>query len=319
MPAGEKFLHPVGVRPRKEGEMRNRSADGFTLLELLVVVGVIGILAGLLLPGLARATLKARQIACVSNQRQLGLAATLYMSDHNGQMFHHHEGWVLDDGTQLDALPASLGAVTGGGQGNSQAEKPWVIILQPYLKSRKVGFCPADPTRKSDKLSLTLAEYNGAIQSADQDPPAGSELAIAEANHLTVESYLLNSIFTHRSARYALEGVLPGFATEAAISALPDPDLIMFSERNSEAMNAADNDQFGNVAQDDYDTWVGEAALVRWGAGKYGNEGWIRHNRHDRRSNYIFIDGRVETLPWKKARSKQFPDHKVRKPLANIP
>lgn len=46
----------------------------------------------------------------------------------------------------------------------------------------------------------------------------------------------------------------------------------MFSERNSEAMNAADNSDWGSVNQDDYDTWVGEAALVKSGAGAHANE-----------------------------------------------
>jgi hypothetical protein len=38
--------------------------------------------------------------------------------------------------------------------------------------------------------------------------------------------------------------------------------------------------QFGSVNQDDYDTWVGEPALVQWGSGTYANQGWIRYNRH---------------------------------------
>ncbi len=289
---------------------------GFTLIELLAVIAVLGTLAGLLLPAMARAKGSARKINCLSNQRQLGLAATLYMSDHNGEMFHHHEGWVLDDGTQVDELPSNLAGVDGGGAGNSHAEKPWVIILQPYLKSRKVAFCPADLTRKSAADSRTLREFNGGIVSTSEEPPANSELAVAEREGLTIQSYLLNSIFTHRSARYALEGVLTGFATESAIASLPNPNIIMFSERNSEAMNAPDNAEFGSVNQDDYDTWVGESALIRWGAGKYASDGWIKHDRHRQRANYIFTDGHVENLTWLRARNAQFPDYRVRKPLS---
>jgi prepilin-type N-terminal cleavage/methylation domain-containing protein len=55
---------------------------GFTLIELLVVIAIIGILASLLLPGLARARDKGKSAKCTSNLRQLGLAAMLYDEDY---------------------------------------------------------------------------------------------------------------------------------------------------------------------------------------------------------------------------------------------
>src|SRR3989449_815670 len=205
--------------------MKSR-AEAFTLIELLVVIAVIAILAGILLPVLSNTKEKGRQAACLSNLRQVALSARLYMDDNDGRLFHHHEGWVLDDGTQVDNLPPTIGGVAGGGSGNSQAEKPWVILLHPYLQSRPVAFCPSDRSRRSRFLATDLSGYNGAITETSQTPPPDSELAIARGEHLTIQSYLLNSIFTHKSARYAVEGVLYGFATDAAVSALPDPNLI---------------------------------------------------------------------------------------------
>src|SRR3954453_17275108 len=94
---------------RKGGTEITPVPRGFTLIELLVVVAIIAILAALLLPALAGSKERARRIGCMSNMRQIGLAARLYMDDNEGGLFHHHEGWVLDDGTQIDTLPLSPG------------------------------------------------------------------------------------------------------------------------------------------------------------------------------------------------------------------
>jgi len=63
-----------------------KATRAFTLIELLVVIAIIAILAALLLPVLSRAKEKARSTECANNQRQIMLAAKMYLDDHEGVM-----------------------------------------------------------------------------------------------------------------------------------------------------------------------------------------------------------------------------------------
>ncbi len=81
----ERVFEMIYQRTWKRPESRRREA-GFTLVELLVVVAIITILAGMLLPALEKAVSSARQAACQSNFKQLGVAFTCYAGDYQGYL-----------------------------------------------------------------------------------------------------------------------------------------------------------------------------------------------------------------------------------------
>jgi prepilin-type N-terminal cleavage/methylation domain-containing protein/prepilin-type processing-associated H-X9-DG protein len=76
-----------GVRLNSHGARAGRQA--FTLVELLVVIAVIGVLASLLLPAVARAVGSGRQIFCQNNLRQLGIAWIVYAGDHDDRLAYN--------------------------------------------------------------------------------------------------------------------------------------------------------------------------------------------------------------------------------------
>ncbi len=108
------------------GKLDDSSYPGFTLIELLVVIAALGILASLLLPVLCRCQQAASTAVCLSNLRQVGVAAATYGADNQGLVPHFWD-W--------------LHAASGSGAVSNDITTG---TLYPYLKNEAVYLCPTD-------------------------------------------------------------------------------------------------------------------------------------------------------------------------------
>jgi prepilin-type N-terminal cleavage/methylation domain-containing protein/prepilin-type processing-associated H-X9-DG protein len=123
--------------------MRARKAGrGFTLIELLVVIAIIGIIAALLLPGLARAKAASKRVICINNEKQLATTWFLYSGDNND--------WLPNNGHN-DPPNTSNPLWVQGNFFYQPDNTNYALILDTryaqfgnYLRSTKVYHCPTD-------------------------------------------------------------------------------------------------------------------------------------------------------------------------------
>ncbi|HYO11063.1 MAG TPA: prepilin-type N-terminal cleavage/methylation domain-containing protein [Tepidisphaeraceae bacterium] len=254
---------------------------GFTLVELLVVIGIIAVLVGILLPSLSKARASAQSLACKSNLRQLVLATHLFANEHGGHLPHasnngsnRMKGWNTRLGKSWEFSEPMWG---------------WEQATMKYMnKNKGVFLCPGDT---SDIVRYT---WNDTMPNLPDKPDSDNVAA----------SYRMN--FSNAS----YEGNTGDYNTTEFIT--PKLTQIRTQDQAIVFMDGLGShfDQIGTPNNENHvntKTWDGRLNIMP------ANPWNVAYRRHSRSlkptyndpyamksalANYAFLDGHVETLTY---------------------
>ena len=182
--------------------LRNKA---FTLIELLVVIAIIAILAAILFPVFAQAKAAAKKTACLSNVKQMGLAAMMYAGDYDDIL--PETSW---DGPCSQPVPSAGSSYVTVSDNYFSGVYSWPLAILPYTKNRDLLKCPMDPEPAAfDKPGslcyedqLVSANIPGAYVGMSQVPGAMSKvLPLSYAGNYYMSEVYDTALAGTRSAR----------------------------------------------------------------------------------------------------------------------
>ena len=237
---------------------------GFTLIELLVVIAIIAILAAMLLPALASAKKRAYQATCLSNQRQLALAWTMYASDNT---------------EKVNGFSTDIGAATPN----------WRVQPDQVTAAPPTGYTGVEAVKWLTQQGYRMQPLSTYAPGADIMHCPG-DIRVSLPNQFSWDSYSGVNGFIGGDKVY--QTTLPGFLTKATQLLRPSDRFLWVEECCSitisvRGINATDNIRTWDIDSGDP---ANNFSTARWGdspAAFHGNN-----------STFNFADGHVEAHRW---------------------
>jgi prepilin-type processing-associated H-X9-DG protein/prepilin-type N-terminal cleavage/methylation domain-containing protein len=244
--------------------MRLRLA--FTLVELLVVIGIIAVLIGILLPVLSRARESANTTKCLSNMRQLQVAQMNYAAEHRNELV---QAGMAEGGASADELAG------------------WFVVLQKHTSTKLLARCPSDDSPLWDSQTIGVVELvNNAPQMVQK---------------YRQSSYGINTFLDRNLCPWGANQdpnlVPPGGLYTKITMVRRTSEVVQFVEMTRTGSFAV-SDHLHIENWDASPAWnpsqtaglAANALALNAHSGRIGPEG---------RANYSFLDGHAATLPFR--------------------
>ncbi len=292
---------------------RGHQQSGFSLIELLVVIGILAVLIALILPALAKARQAATQVVCSANLRSIGQGIASYLVENQGTYPASYEyvGFAIEGGKQLPAFPVK-GYVHWSSYLYGTGKMPASAFMCPAIE--RGGLPPADTT--SDNLDT--GQISGGVGVVDQQVPRLAYTlneAICPRNKF-VEGFqkanriyqfvrasevanssgtILGTEFAWNAARIGANGDGTGFEIDShrPVHGFVGTDGVLDMYKLDKGVG------FRRVTADDLDPDPDTAVDASSSSSRLD---WVGRNHGQRRaypdyrkSNFLYADGHVET------------------------